>query len=258
MKRTLLALALSTGGGTAAAWTCLVACSSSPGAESVAGDAEPEAEPTDDAGAPDVLADTIDTPCDPVKQDCVDPSLRCQIIYVGNQYLTGCEPSWRPPGGGVLHGEGEVCNRLKPGIDDCERGFHCIKDGADIAATSCRKFCAKDSDCGQDAKCGAITTAGPSYGLCWSTCTPFTGECGSGTCAGAHYSIDGVNTFESCREIGKGALGTSCKAQYDCATDMNCYGKDAFVCTAMCDDGHPCDGGTCTPNGVANNGGVCE
>src|SRR5262249_28342537 len=106
MNRTLAALMLAVVSGAGAAWTCLSACSSTPSSPGTR-DAEAEAEPLDDAGSPDAIGDTTDMPCNPVKQDCVDPSLRCQIIYVRGEYLTGCEPPWDS----ANKGEGEVCNR---------------------------------------------------------------------------------------------------------------------------------------------------
>ena len=216
-------------------------------------------EPTEDAGAPDVLGDTLGAPCNPVTQDCADPSLRCHVVFVGGDYVTACQPPWKPPGGGPLHAEGEVCNRLKPGLDDCVNGSYCIKIARDTAKTACLRFCAKDSDCAPGGKCAVHTTSGPSFGLCWRACTPFGTECGSDTCAWPHYHIDGVSTFESCREVASGAVGDTCKQPYDCAADMHCQGELNLVCTAMCDDSHPCDGGTCRPDrGLPNNAGVCQ
>lgn len=243
----------------AGGWSLLSACSSSTTTASPADSSIPDQdatqtqEPVDDAGAPDVLGDTVDTPCDPVKQDCADPALRCEIIRSGSQYLTGCEPPWDP----AKNQEGQVCSRMKPGYDDCVKGQSCLSDG--VTATSCHRLCAKDSDCASGAKCGAITTIAPYYGLCWKTCTPFGTDCAGATCAGVHFDNDQTGAFEACREIGSGALGTSCNAQFDCAADMNCQGNAGFKCKAMCDDTHPCDGGTCTKSpGLPNNGGVCQ
>ena len=209
--------------------------------------------PEQDAAAPDVLADSLNAPCDPIKQDCVDPSLRCAIVYLGGEYVTGCQPPWEP----AKNKEGEVCSRTAPGHDDCVKGLNCLPDG--VTATSCHKICAADLDCGPGGKCGAITTTPPYYGVCWRACTPFTAECPSATCSGAHLDVDQSTLFEACREIGAGVLGSSCTAQFDCAEDMNCQGKAGFKCKAMCDDAHPCDGGTCAKSaGLPNNGGVCQ
>ena len=243
----------------ATGWTLVSACSSStaiaPAAETGAPDqdASPAPEPVDDAGAPDVLGDTVGAPCDPIKQDCVDPTLRCQIIRSGVDFVTGCAPPWEP----AKNQEGQVCSRTKPGFDDCVKGFSCLLDG--VTATSCHRLCAKDSDCGPGAKCGAITTVPPYYGLCWKTCTPFGTECAASSCAGAHFDNDQQTLFESCREVGAGALGSSCQAQFDCAADMNCQGNSGFTCKAMCDDMHACDGGSCTKSkGLPNDGGICR
>lgn len=145
----------------AAGWSVVTACSSSP--TSVApldgGTTDDEAAapaPEKDGGAPDVLPDTVNAPCDPIKQDCADPSLRCSIVFLGGEYVTGCQPPWEP----AKNQEGEVCSRTAPGHDDCVKGLNCLPDG--VTATSCHKICAKDSDCGQGGKCGAITTAPPS------------------------------------------------------------------------------------------------
>jgi hypothetical protein len=209
--------------------------------------------PPEDAGAPDVLGDTVNAPCNVVAQDCVDPSLRCQIIFTDGEYVAGCQPPWHP----AVNTEGKICSRTKVGHDDCVKGLHCVPDG--VTATSCRRLCEKDSDCAAGAKCGAITTLPPYFGVCWKTCTPFGGECPGESCAAPHFAIDQVNTFEACREIGTGGLGASCKAQWNCAEDMNCYGTSGFKCNAMCDDAHPCDGGTCKKfAGLPQNGGVCQ
>jgi hypothetical protein len=73
--------------------------------------------------------------------------------------------------------------------------------------------------------CAAAPRLPPYYGVCWKACTPFTTECPSATCSGAHLDVDQSTLFEACREIGTGALGTSCTAQFDCAEDTNCQGK---------------------------------
>lgn len=242
----------------AVGWSVMLACSSS--TTSVAplegGTTEDEAAavaPEKDAGAPDVLPDTVNAPCDPIKQDCVDPSLRCAIVFLDGEYVTGCQPPWEP----AKNQEGEVCSRTAPGHDDCVKGLNCLPDG--VTATSCHKICAKDSECGQGGKCGAITTVPPYFGVCWKACTPFSAECPAATCSGAHLDVDQSTLFEACREIGAGALGTPCSAQFDCAEDMNCQGNGGFKCKAMCDDTHPCDGGTCKKSaGLPNNGGVCQ
>lgn len=242
-----------------ASWILATACSSSSSAAppdgGTPGDEQPPPAP-EDAGAPDVLGDTLDKPCDAVKQDCADPTLRCQIIFSAGEYVTGCETPWKHAGV-ALGKEGEVCSRTTTGHDDCANGLHCMLDGE--IATSCHRLCAKDSDCGSGAKCGAITTVEPYFGVCWKGCTPFSAECPSETCSSAHINNDQTTTFEACREIGSGVLGSSCKAQYNCGADMNCQGSGGFKCKSICDDAHPCDGGTCTKSpGLPNNGGVCQ
>ena len=240
-----------------ASWLVATACSSSTGTETssdaaVPGDERAVPEPVDDAGAVDAPGDTRGAPCDVVKQDCTDPELRCQIIFVDGEYVAGCAPPFAP----AVNKEGDICSRTTNGVDDCVKGLHCIKDG--VTATSCRRLCAKDSDCAPGAKCGAITTLPPYVGLCWRTCTPFSAECPGESCAGAHFNNDQLTTFEACREVGSGALGSSCNAQYECGADMNCQGNSGFKCRAMCDDTHPCEAGTCKPSaGLPNNGGVC-
>jgi hypothetical protein len=237
-----------------ASWTLVTACSSSTASSPADGGTGDAQAPAEDAGAPDVLGDTINAHCDPVKQDCADPALRCQIISLGGEYVTGCQPPWDP----AVNKEGEICSYRKTGYDDCVKGLHCMPDG--VTATACRRFCQRDSDCGAGSKCGAITTVAPYFGACWKPCAPFSADCPGGTCSSPHTGIDQSNTFEACREIGAGGLGTSCKAQWDCAADLNCQGRNGFQCKPMCDDAHPCgDGGTCTTYpGLANNGGACE
>jgi hypothetical protein len=249
----------------AAAWLSIAACSSSTDVAPAAatGDGSPGGDelnlvrpPTDAGATRDVTIDALDTPCDPIKQDCADPSLRCQIIYSGGEYRMGCEPPWDP----AVNLEGQVCSRTSPGHDDCVNGLSCLSDG--VTATSCHRICAKDSDCAPGSRCGAITTIAPFYGLCWNSCRPFAGDCSdASTCAGPHVDNDQSSpfSFESCREVGAGELGSSCTAQYNCAADMNCQGMGGFKCKAMCDATHLCEAGTCTIfPGLPNAGGLCE
>lgn len=170
----------------------------------------------------------------------------------GRLYKTGCHPPWEP----ARNEEGEICSRKYVGYDDCVKGYHCMPEG--VEATACRKFCGADTDCPSGSRCGVITDQPPFYGVCWKTCTPFGNDCPGGTCAGARLGIDGVNLFESCREIGPAAVGEACKQQWNCGADMNCRGSLSFTCKAMCDDNHPCEAGACGKlPGKPNNGGVC-
>jgi hypothetical protein len=241
----------------AATWELLAACSSS---DSTTAPLTPDgstgddaAGPPADAGAPDVLPDTIGKACDPVAQDCTDPNLRCTVILESGDYFPACEPPYGIPD----KQEGQACSRTGPGHDNCVKGLHCLPEG--VIATACGKLCEKDSDCPPGAQCGTITTLLPPVGVCWKTCTPFGSECGSGTCSSGHYDSDGVTEFEACREIGGGTVGTSCSAQWDCVADTNCYGRSGFTCTPMCDSTHACDGGTCMKiAGIAGDGGLCQ
>lgn len=65
----------------ASGWLLAAACSSdptvAPAVDGGGGGDESPPSPPEDSGAPDVLGDTLNAPCNPVKQDCVDPTMRC-------------------------------------------------------------------------------------------------------------------------------------------------------------------------------------
>lgn len=209
-----------------------------------------------DAGADASLPDSAGAPCNPVKQDCADPSLRCKYISDGKNHTAACEPS----NGDPPAQEGDVCTRGELGIDNCVIGTYCFNNGGS-GALACRKTCATDAQCGAGAKCTGITTKAPYFGVCYPTCTPFGTDCGAGTCANSFADNDGVNSFDGCRSVGTTGVGQSCGAQWDCKPDMNCTGltPNSFTCNPMCDDAHPCgDAGACFPfSGLPKNGGVC-
>lgn len=241
-----------------ASWTLVAACSSSNNISSpnagTSADAQQPPEP-DDAGAPDVLGDTLDQPCDPVKQDCADPALRCQLIFLDGDWVTGCEAAE----GSALVNEGQACTRTNAGHDNCVNGSTCLPDG--VTERSCHKICAKDSDCSSGSKCSAVTTIAPYFGACVKSCAPFSTECSGATCSDEQLDNTQLNVFEACRPIGTGAVGSPCKSAYDCGPNMNCQGSGNFTCKAMCDDAHPCVTGTCkksSPGALPNNGGLCR
>ena len=245
------------------AWLFVVACSSSSddgttsGAEGGGPTSEggPMTVPTDAGGGDAMTADAQGSACDPLKQDCADPSLKCTVVLVDGKYVAQCAA---PTGLGLVQ-DGQSCERTGPGHDNCAKGLACIPDSPTSA--TCRKLCAADTTCGAGSQCGRLTSAAPYYGVCWKTCTPFGSDCAGGeTCAGLHLTADGTVDFEACRPVGTAAIGDMCGAQYDCAADLNCQGTTAaFTCKALCDDAHACDGGTCKHfAGLPANGGLCQ
>lgn len=249
----------------AAALGLVVACSSSSSDDAVP---STEAGPTPSEGGPitvpsdssvaDVATDATGASCDPVKQDCPDPSLKCTVVLVSGKYLAQCEA---PTGLGLVQ-LGQPCDRTSPGHDNCMKGLACVPDSA--TAYTCKKLCATDTECGAGNQCGRLTSAAPYSGVCWKTCTPFGTDCVMGeTCAGLHLTADGKADFESCRPTGTAAIGDMCTAQFDCAADLNCQGSSTtmFTCKPLCDDTHACDSdaGTCKHfAGLPSNGGLCQ
>lgn len=210
-----------------------------------------------DAGGDTALPDSAGTACNPVKQDCADPSLKCNFIIDGTSRVAACEPSNSDP----VAQEGDSCTRDQVGIDNCVKGTHCLPNGGS-GLFACRKMCATDSQCAAGAKCSGITTQSPYFGVCHATCTPFGTDCGGGTCANSFFDNDGVNSFEGCRNVGSAGIGQSCGVQWDCKADMNCLGltPNSFTCHSMCDNAHPCgDAGACVAfAGLPNGGGTCQ
>jgi hypothetical protein len=252
-RRLVVAAAIALAG--ASSTTVVVSCSSS-STEGVNGaDASSDAgEPQLDAVAETSLPDSAGTPCNPVKQDCADPSLKCSIVKVGQSNIAACAPS----NGAPPAQDGDPCTRGPIGVDNCVKGTHCFPNGSS-ALLACRKTCATDSDCAAGAKCAGITQRAPYFGVCFPECTLFGAGCGGGTCSNAFDNNDRVNTFEGCRNVGAAGLGESCSAQWDCKADMSCFGSP-FTCHLMCDATHACgDAGTCTSvTGLANGGGECK
>lgn len=235
--------------------TAVVSCSSST-TNAAAGDPDAGVDSAvPETGTDASLPDSAGAMCDPVKQDCADPSLKCTFIKVGQNHVAACEPS----NGDPPAQEGDACTRGPIGSDNCVNGTHCFPNGGS-ALLACRKLCATDSQCAANAKCVAVTDQSPYFGVCYPGCALFGTDCGGGTCANSFGDNDGVNTFEGCRNAGAAGIGQSCGAQWDCQANMNCSGAGGvFTCHPICDSTHSCaDAGACTPQaGLPNGGGAC-
>jgi hypothetical protein len=204
----------------------------------------------------DAPIDAVDSPCNPLKQNCADPSLNCQFVKFSNGEAAACEPI----DDGPVAQLGDACVRSDIGHDNCAIGGHCMPNGS-FYDYICRAFCAQDSDCPTGQRCAATTATQPYLGNCFATCTPFSDECGKLDCANSLTNNDHMTLFDGCRVVGKGAAGDACKAQWDCGKDMNCKGSNGkYFCHLMCDDAHPCPGGgkcNVRPD-LPNNGGNCN
>ncbi len=230
------------------------------------GDASVDAAATEDSMVTDAAVATDGTDgdrpdgdagafCDPVIQSCPKPADKCTFVKIGADFVAACVS----PGPYLsIRMEGDSCDRMRPGTDDCTKGLVCSPAGTP-GQFACRTPCSWDSDCKPGQQCAAVTTLGEPYGICLPVCTPFSMDCGDGTCENGFIDNDGVTTFDACRSIGRGASGSPCSAGSDCAANMNCRGTAGFTCTPQCDAAHACTLGTCmTLQGVPNGGGVCE
>lgn len=218
-------------------------------------DVQADALATDGAADVAEIADSVGKKCNPVKQDCPDPTLNCQIIKSGTSYTAACEAQEGDP----IANPGDSCTRSSAGHDNCAVGSTCFPNGAN-GAFACRKFCAADSDCEAGEKCAAVTQKSPYFGVCYPTCTTFSVDCGKDTCANAFYDNDGKSGFVGCRISGTGKVGGACKSQFDCGANMVCGGgSGGFTCYAMCDATHACATGKCgPPPGPPNGTQICN
>jgi hypothetical protein len=212
-----------------------------------------------DAAVQDVepadVPDSVGFSCNPILQDCPDPTLDCAFMHTTPGYAAICVVPNDPGGGGA---EGESCAGTLEN-NDCARGLDC-SHGEQAKAFVCRKFCAKDSQCDADQRCASVTQVGkPYFGICLPSCDLFGSDCPTGTtCSAMYLNVDQSSFLVTCRPIGPGAAGASCKVSADCGAGMACQGKNGFHCTPLCNAGHPCGTGACTPKkGVPDQGGLC-
>jgi hypothetical protein len=224
--------------------------------------------------------------CNPVTQNCTDPTMpKCELVVTGTGMM-------RMIGGqcttdGTAARDTACTVDMTTGEDDCVKGTRCTSRGLATGAQAvCRKYCAADTDCGAGQACiSALGGAGgggggggggmmTAIGTCAPSCTPFGTDCGTGnTCATEQTDIASTMTkpkrFLTCRASGSKALWDTCTAATDCGDNAVCV-RQTQLCTPLCDDSNACpnepdmtDAGTgptttsCMPAGLPNNGGVC-
>jgi hypothetical protein len=242
----------------------VAACGDTPPVTDDAAGAPPDlataSPPPDLATAPDLAAppDLLPAgPCNPVAQNCPDPSKKCTVT-IGTR---GNENRCLPINGMVATGQPcmrDATNML--GHDNCDKGNLCSPFGAWTATLDmrrCRAYCRAQGDCPQGYSCMVL---GQPEGICVPSCTPFGSECPNGfTCSDIYGSIDEVNTVITCRAIGAIPVGSACTDTSDCVADSWC---NSGLCLALCDATHPCPAGkscrtTSTP-GLPNMAAFCE
>ncbi len=230
--------------------------------------------------APD-LAGTVDlaagvVTCDPVKQTCIDPTVKCTLSNMGTMTMPDNQRACVPIKG--TNKDGDPCTRTQFGDDDCDKGLVCTLRGASLTMLRCRKFCHVAADCDAGAACtGQLAAGNTKDGLCVPLCTPFGSECATPfSCGGIFQDLASTMTMPklvlTCRGTGAAPINGDCMTSDDCAAGGICD-PTLLVCIPFCDDDHPCpatldDGGLTDDGGVSlscagitgapNNGGVCQ
>ncbi len=141
--------------------------------------------------------------------------------------------------------------------NDCAHGLECY-------VGVCWRLCGGALTC-QDDPCYQLSPShsacsNPKNGICQCSCDLF-GPCPDGTsCSPLDPVVD--NTASLCRPRGPGKAGDPCDQQeWECGPNLVCFGNttDGYFCLPICDGGHPCPQGLCTPlPGRNDGGGICE
>lgn len=220
---------------------------------------------TQDGGADQSATTDMPTPtgdlgmqmsCDPIAQNCADPSQRCVFTITGTgmsrMLVTQCVAN------GTAMRDQSCTIDMTSGLDDCQKGLTCTGLGLPTGMSDCRKFCKTDSDCGAGQMCHGVG-GGVMFGECLPTCTEFGTDCGAGmTCAQDESDISSTMTnrvsFLVCRSVGAGTEGADCQRATDCGADMLCIGPfGQRICSPLCDDTTHT---TCPVYGVPDGGNV--
>jgi hypothetical protein len=217
------------------------------------------AEPLDSTVLPDLSLPLPDLAmaCDPVQQNCAQPTPRCTVIQSMGQTQVACVA---PTG---MQAIGAVCTRdadLGVGFDDCAAGF-CSSLGDPMATRRCRSFCKSDADCVGGGACVGPFSQQLREGFCAPRCAPFGGSCQSGQdCSLIFADMDGATSYALCHNPGPQAAGQSC-GNAPCAAGLACLDPlktGTPTCLALCDGAHPCTVGTCTAIPGLGGAGYCK
>jgi hypothetical protein len=204
------------------------------------------------------IAEATEVCCDPIAQDCQDPSARCQMVYG----KTGSSVSACIPVTGAA-GEGEACARVSEettaiGRDDCAAGLFCVNWSQPTASDrACRALCTSDASCGAGRGCRHMAGSVPPAGLCVETCDLFADPSGCPANNGCFVQTDNEWRNGAFVQAAFCAVphatyveGQDCSFPNDCAPGLACLWlatATKFVCQRLCDGAHPCATGTCAP-----------
>jgi hypothetical protein len=233
-----------------------------------AGDTKPKTDAKPDTRPPTPDAGPA---CDPIKQTgCSGTTTKCTAIDdgTGTSVVAGC---MAPSGSAAVAASCTRKSETPAGIGDdtCAPGAYCSGIGTltDPPTRHCRKFCLGDSECGTGEKCSTLipvaSGVGP-FGICVPTCTVFGTDCATGmNCSLLISDTDTKTLYGTCRAIGTGAAGSTCKNGPECAADLDCAdptSSGSATCVPLCDSSHACTGGTtCKPAGsLPSGGGLCQ
>lgn len=197
--------------------------------------------------------------CDPIAQNCGDPSLRCfpvkGLLNGAESYVNSC----------IANGtklEGETCSQDKAtGTDDCAAGLYCwIQSGGSTPQTTCTPLCEQSSDCANGRVCvfDKAPTVGHKNGVCLDGCTLFDGSCASGTYCRSKSILNTVDTLTAsgaCTGVGPGDAHAPCFTGQDCMTGLIC--NASLTCAAICDSTHTCGGGVSCYTAQGAQSGAC-
>jgi len=263
-----------TAGTAGAAGAAGVAGASDGGLDGAPGDSAPEGSPEAEAGSDDSGEEGGTHPgpgetCDPLTQDCTDPTApKCQFdVTDANNPTAIC---------GELLGTdqlGEECGRPtnEVGVDTCDKGLFCSNIGMPTSSPqmrSCRKVCNKSSQCETNEACAVVNTipipgGEPLLGYCAPGCDLYDAS----TCPALSkclWAATAENVYAYfCWPAGTKTKGESCSSNPECEGALGCVtapsllGPDQGTCQPWCDENHNNCEGTQTCHLFVTGLGIC-
>ncbi len=153
--------------------------------------------------------------------------------------------------------EGECCERIGHGQDNCDIGGWCSPVGigtVERGPMSCRRLCGANDHCDAGERC--LAPGRGQYGICVPVCEIFADGClvDTARCT-AGRDPDG-RYFGYCASFGDGQEGESCASDADCDSPLLCEVRqdgESGSCRWICDGSHPCPNDRrCVPLGLGD------
>lgn len=188
--------------------------------------------------------------CDPVAQDCKDPSKpKCTHVFTSDNQLTrfACVSDV-----GTVD-ENQPCQRsggtAGAGHDNCKPGLYCTSLYSGDGSYVCKRICAQQADCKDPSS--ACIRYDDVMSLCAPKCTLFGNDCPQGTvCKWASGTTSGSNLAVGYCSVNSGMqqYNQVCVLDADCAGTMTCNGLGR--CLVPCDATHACPAGMGSKCGI--------